>query len=123
MEVSKDLNESVVLNKSLYIRSCDFKSVDWYGVGYCIWIKNNAVNSIIDSFIFHSINQEYGAVVLQNATNCLVANSNFNVVGYSAVYSFLVVVCLIVWLIIHFYIGIILLNIQLVWTVVVIVIF
>lgn len=88
LEVSKDLNESVVLNKSLYIRSCDFKSVDWYGVGYCIWIKNNAVNSIIDSFIFHSINQEYGAVVLQNATNCLVANSNFNVVGYSAVYSF-----------------------------------
>lgn len=87
LEISKDLNEDIILNKSLYLRSCNFKSINWHGVNYCLLIKNNAMNSIIDSFNFYSANGDYGAVILQNTTNCLISNNKFNVVGYTSIYS------------------------------------
>ena len=72
IEVSKDLDESLVLNKRVILRACDFKSVFWDSNDSAIVIKENG--SVIEGFNFVS----YSGIDLNGASDTIIINNNFS---------------------------------------------
>ena len=82
IEVSRDLDESLVLDKGVYLRACDFKSITWNSSGSAIVVNDNG--SIIEGFNFISplgidLNGASDSFILNNIFNCSYADIfNFN---------------------------------------------
>lgn len=87
IEISKNINEKIVLNKTVCLRSCDFKNISWRGDGYCIWFQKGSSNSIVDGFKFLTNSQEYGSIIMQDTYNCLISNNKFYGDNYAAITS------------------------------------
>lgn len=86
IEVSKDLDENVIMNKSVYLRSCDFKDVLWESEnGLSCVVFDSVVGAIVEGFVFKNNNHFSGVIAFDNASNCFVVNNLFFNNGHSII--------------------------------------
>ena len=86
IEVSEDLTESIILNKSVYLRACDFKEVTLSnGLGSFIILMDNVVNSTIEGFILNNTFSNSGSIVLNNSSNGLIYDNTFLSYSFSSI--------------------------------------
>ncbi|WP_458404927.1 chitobiase/beta-hexosaminidase C-terminal domain-containing protein [Methanobrevibacter sp.] len=84
IEVSKDLNENIIMNKSVYLRSCDFKDVLWEIEDdlSCV-VFDSVVGAIVEGFAFKS--NASSCIVFDNSSDCFVVDNLFFSNGYNAI--------------------------------------
>ena len=83
IEVSCDLNESVVLNKSVSLRSCDYRHVIWTGdSSSVILLSLDSVEEVfIEGFVFNSSCDVI--IDLNGSSNCVIVDNVFCTDGCS----------------------------------------
>ena len=83
IEVSCDLNESVVLNKSVSLRSCDYRHVIWTGDSSSdILLSLDSVEEVfIEGFVFNSSCDVI--IDLNGSSNCVIVDNVFCTDGCS----------------------------------------
>ena len=83
IEVSCDLNESAVLNKSISLRSCDYRHVIWTGdSSSVILLSLDSVEEVfVEGFIFNSSNDMI--LCLNGSSNCVIVDNVFFTNGCS----------------------------------------
>ena len=92
IEASMDLNEFVIVNKSVVLRSCDFRNVLWTSASYEMICLDNVSDVVIEGFTFY---QDYdGGIVIDfsGSFNCVVVDNfflnDFGVSLFDGVYSY-----------------------------------
>ncbi|WP_304102206.1 chitobiase/beta-hexosaminidase C-terminal domain-containing protein [Methanobrevibacter ruminantium] len=77
IEISCNLNESAVLNKSVNLRSCDYHHVNWTTNYPNFLLSLNGVNDIfIEGFVFNYFDE--GVVInLNGSSNCIIVDNIF----------------------------------------------
>lgn len=87
IEVNCNLNESVVLNKRVYLRGSTLKEIFWTNdCSDSIISFENVDGAIVEGFIFVYRSPGYSAISLVNSSNCFILNNVFFNTGHYSIY-------------------------------------
>ncbi len=88
IEISCNLEESAVLNKSVSLRSCDYHRVNWTHDSYDFLLSLNCVDDVfIEGFVFNCLDD--GVVInLNGSSNCIIVDNIFVMDNGISIYDF-----------------------------------
>ena len=87
IEVSCNLNESVVLNKRVYLRGSTLKEIFWTNdCSDSIISFEDVDGAIVEGFIFVYRSPGYSAISLVNSSNCFILSNVFFNTGFYSIY-------------------------------------